>query len=59
MKNTMSNHAVFYLISDDMLVVSHTTGIYIRDTKGRRRIDTNSGAITCNIERDHPTVNAA
>ena len=52
----MSNHAVFYLSSDDMPMGSRINGIYIQDTKGRRRIDTYSGATTCNIEHDHPTV---
>lgn len=55
----MSNHAVFYLSSDDMPMGSRINGIYIQDTKGRRRIDTYSGASTYNTERDHPAINAA
>jgi acetylornithine/succinyldiaminopimelate/putrescine aminotransferase len=59
MEKTMSNHAVFYLSSDDMPMGSRINGIYIQDTKGRRRIDTYSGATTYNTERDHPAINAA
>ncbi|SIT02351.1 aspartate aminotransferase family protein [Neptunomonas antarctica] len=55
----MSNNALFYLTSDDMPVVSHADGIYIWDTKGRRYIDGCSGAITCNIGHNHPTVKRA
>jgi len=55
----MSNHAVFCLSSDDMPMGSRINGIYIQDTKGRRRIDTYSGASIYNTERDHPAINAA
>lgn len=55
----MSNNALFYLTSNDMPLVSHADGIYIWDTTGRRYIDGCSGAITCNIGHNHPTVKRA
>lgn len=59
MVDTMSNNALFYLTSNDMPLVSHADGIYIWDTAGRRYIDACSGAITCNIGHNHPTVKRA
>lgn len=55
----MPNNALFYLTSNDMPLVSHADGIYIWDTTGRRYIDACSGAITCNIGHNHPTVKRA
>lgn len=55
----MSSNALFYLTSNDMPLVSHADGIYIWDTTGRRYIDGCSGAITCNIGHNHPTVKRA
>ena len=55
----MSSNALFYLTSDNMPLVSHADGIYIWDTAGRRYIDGCSGAITCNIGHNHPTVKRA
>lgn len=55
----MSNNALFYLTSDTMPVVSHADGINIWDKDGRRYIDACSGAITCNIGHNHPTVKRA
>jgi adenosylmethionine-8-amino-7-oxononanoate aminotransferase len=54
--NVMTNNALFYLTNNDMPVVSHANGIYIWDTQGHRYIDGCSGAITCNIGHNHPTV---
>jgi adenosylmethionine-8-amino-7-oxononanoate aminotransferase len=59
MVDAMSNNALFYLTSNDMPLVSHADGIYIWDTTGRRYIDACSGAITCNIGHNHPTVKRA
>jgi adenosylmethionine-8-amino-7-oxononanoate aminotransferase len=59
MENAMPSNALFYLTSNDMPVVSHADGIYIWDTEGRRYIDACSGAITCNIGHNHPTVKRA
>ncbi|WP_028669557.1 aspartate aminotransferase family protein [Saccharospirillum impatiens] len=55
----MASNALFYLTSNDMPLVSHADGIYIWDTTGRRYIDACSGAITCNIGHNHPTVKRA
>lgn len=55
----MPNNALFYLTSNDMPLVSHADGIYIWDTEGRRYIDACSGAITCNIGHNNPTVKKA
>lgn len=55
----MPSNALFYLTSNDMPLVSHADGIYIWDTEGRRYIDACSGAITCNIGHNHPTVKNA
>lgn len=55
----MPSNALFYLTSNDMPLVSHADGIYIWDTQGRRYIDACSGAITCNIGHNHPTVKKA
>ena len=59
MVNAMSSNALFYLTSNDMPLVSHADGICIWDTTGRRYIDACSGAITCNIGHNHPTVKRA
>ncbi|MDO3720126.1 aspartate aminotransferase family protein [Marinobacter sp. chi1] len=54
-----SSNALFYLTTKDMPLVSHADGIYLWDTDGRRYIDGCSGAITCNIGHNHPTVKRA
>lgn len=57
--NTTTTNPLFYTSRDDLPLVSHAEGLYIWDDQGRRYIDACSGAITCNIGHNHPTVKAA
>jgi adenosylmethionine-8-amino-7-oxononanoate aminotransferase len=57
--NTTTTNPLFYTSRDDLPLVSHAEGIYIWDDQGKRYIDACSGAITCNIGHNHPTVKQA
>lgn len=55
----MSNSALFYQAGVTLPLVSHGKGIYLWDTQGKRYIDACSGAITCSLGHQHPSVTAA
>ncbi|WP_417578766.1 aspartate aminotransferase family protein [Nitrincola sp.] len=55
----MTSNALFYQAGAELPLISHAKGIYMWDTQGKRYIDGCSGAITCSLGHQHPTVTAA
>ena len=55
----MSSQALFYQAGVELPLVSHGQGVYLWDTEGKRYIDACSGAITCSLGHQHPSVTEA